>query len=184
MRPTSQWDAVTNYAVQFGQGMTATSAQMASAYQALGNGGVHMPLTLVEGCTMPDGTVTDLPSTEGTRVVSEAAADTTVAMMENVVTQGSLKNTLTVPGYNVAAKTGTAEVADANGYGSDRIISIAGLVPAEAPEYAIVVTFAKPDTMKTSGAVATTFKKITTQVIKTFKIAPSTVPATTYPLNF
>jgi cell division protein FtsI (penicillin-binding protein 3) len=158
--------------------------QMASAYQALGNGGVHMPLTLVEGCTMPDGTVTDLPSTEGTRVVSEAAADTTVAMMENVVTQGSLKNTLTVPGYNVAAKTGTAEVADNNGYGSDRIISIAGLVPAEAPEYAIVVTFAKPDTMKTSGAVATTFKKITTQVIKTFKIAPSTVPATTYPLNF
>ena len=184
VRPTSQWDAVTNYAVQFGQGMTATSAQMASAYQALGNGGVHMPLTLVEGCTMPDGTVTDLPSTEGTRVVSEAAADTTVAMMENVVTQGSLKNTLTVPGYNVAAKTGTAEVADSNGYGSDRIISIAGLVPAEAPEYAIVVTFAKPDTMKTSGAVATTFKKITTQVIKTFKIAPSTVPATTYPLNF
>jgi cell division protein FtsI (penicillin-binding protein 3) len=184
VRPTSEWDAVTNYAVQFGQGMTATSAQMASAYQALGNGGVHMPLTLVEGCTMPDGTVTDLPSTEGTRVVSETAADTTVAMMENVVTQGSLKNALSIPGYNVAAKTGTAEVADANGYGSDRIISIAGLVPAEAPEYAIVVTFAKPDTMKTSGAVASTFKKITTQVIKTFKIAPSTVPATTYPLNF
>ena len=184
IRPTSEWDAVTNYAVQFGQGMTATSAQMASAYQALGNGGVHMPLTLVEGCTMPDGTVTDVPSAEGTRVVSESAADTTVAMMENVVTQGSLKNALSIPGYNVAAKTGTAEVADANGYGSDRIISIAGLVPAEAPEYAIVVTFAKPDTMKTSGAVASTFKKITTQVIKTFKIAPSTVPATTYPLNF
>lgn len=184
IRPTSQWDAVTNYAVQFGQGMTATSAQMASAYQALGNGGVHMPLTLVEGCTKPDGTVTEVPSAEGTRVVSESAADTTVAMMENVVTQGSLKAALSIPGYNVAAKTGTAEVADGNGYGSDRIISIAGLVPAEAPEYAIVVTFAKPDTMKTSGAVASTFKKITTQVIKTFKIAPSTVPPTTYPLNF
>ena len=184
VRPTSEWDAVTNYAVQFGQGMTATSAQMASAYQTLGNGGVHMPLTLVEGCTLPDGTVTDLPSTEGTRVVSEAAADTTVGMMENVVNQGSLKKDLTIPGYNVAAKTGTAEVANANGYGSDRIISIAGLVPAEAPEYAIVVTFAKPDTLKTSGAVASTFKKITTQVIKTFKIAPSTVPETKYPLNY
>ena len=184
VRPTSEWDAVTNYAVQFGQGMTATSAQMASAYQTLGNGGVHMPLTLVEGCTMPDGTVTDLPSTEGTRVVSEAAADTTVGMMENVVNQGALKKDLTIPGYNVAAKTGTAEVANANGYGSDRIISIAGLVPAEAPEYAIVVTFAKPDTLKTSGAVASTFKKITTQVIKTFKIAPSTVPETKYPLNY
>jgi cell division protein FtsI (penicillin-binding protein 3) len=181
---TDRWDAVTNYAVQFGQGMSATSAQMASAYQALGNGGVRMPLTLVEGCEQADGTMTDLPSTEGVQVVSESAADQTVAMMENVVTQGGLSAELTIPGYRVAAKTGTAEVADSSGYGSDRIISIAGLVPAEAPEYAIVVTFAKPDTMKTSSAVSSTFKKITTQVIKTFRIEPSDEPSALLPLTW
>ena len=181
---TDRWDAVTNYAVQFGQGMSATSAQMASAYQALGNGGVRMPLTLVEGCEWADGTWTDLPSTEGVQVVSESAADQTVAMMENVVTQGGLSDELSIPGYRVAAKTGTAEVADSTGYGSDRIISIAGLVPAEAPEYAIVVTFAKPDTIKTSSAVSTTFKKITTQVIKSFRIAPSDEPSPLLPLTW
>jgi cell division protein FtsI (penicillin-binding protein 3) len=183
---TDRWDDLTNYAVQFGQGMSTTSVQVASAYQALGNGGVRMPLTLVEGCVQPDGTVTDLPSTEGTRVVSEAAADTTVEMMENVVTQGGLSAELTIPGYRVAAKTGTAEVAGEGGagYGSDRVISIAGLVPAEAPEYAIVVTIGKPSTIKTSSAVSETFKKITTQAIKTFRIAPSTEPSTEIPLTW
>jgi cell division protein FtsI (penicillin-binding protein 3) len=182
--PTSSWDPVTNYAVQFGQGMTSTSAQMASAYQALGNGGLHMPLTLVEGCEWPDGTVTGQTTAAPVQVVSESAADETVAMMENVVSQGGLSEELTIPGYRVAAKTGTAEVADGNGYGSDRIISIAGLVPAEAPEYAIVVTFAKPDTMRTSSAVSSTFKKITTQVIKTFRIAPSDEPSPQIPLTW
>jgi len=181
---TQNWDAVTNYAVQFGQGMTTTSVQMASAYQALGNGGVHVPLTLVEGCEWADGTVTGTPSTESTQVVSASAAAQTVAMMENVVSQGGLSQELSIPGYRVAAKTGTAEVADGNGYGSDRIVSIAGLVPAEAPEYAIVVTFAKPDTMKTSSAVSTTFKKITTQVIKSFRIEPSDEPSPQMPLTW
>ena len=181
---TQNWDAVTNYAVQFGQGMTTTSVQMASAYQALGNGGVHVPLTLVEGCEWADGTVTGTPSTESTQVVSASAAAQTVAMMENVVSQGGLSQELSIPGYRVAAKTGTAEVANGNGYGSDRIVSIAGLVPAEAPEYAIVVTFAKPDTMKTSSAVSTTFKKITTQVIKSFRIEPSDEPSPQMPLTW
>jgi cell division protein FtsI (penicillin-binding protein 3) len=184
--PTKSWDSVTNYAVQFGQGMTTTSAQMASAYQALGNGGVRLPLTLVEGCEWPDGTVTDLPSTAGVQVVSESAADQTVAMMENVVSQGGLSAELSIPGYRIAAKTGTAEVAAENGggYTSERIVSIAGLVPAEAPEYSIVVTFGKPDTMKTSSAVSSSFKKITTQVIKTFRIEPSSTPPVKMPLTW
>jgi len=181
---TKNWDERTNYAVQFGQAEQTTSAQVASIYQTLGNGGVRMPLTLVEGCEWPDGTVTDLPSTEGVRAVSETAADQTVSLMENVVTQGSLSSALTIPGYRVAAKTGTAEVSEGGVYTSDRVVSIAGLVPAENPEYAIVVTFGKPDTIKTSAAVAPTFKKITNQVIKTFRIEPSTTTSVKMPLTW
>ncbi len=58
--------------MQFGQGVSTTAVQMASIYQTLGNGGVRMPVTLVEGCELPDGTMTEEPSTSGTRVVSEA----------------------------------------------------------------------------------------------------------------
>lgn len=182
--PVEQVDAITNLTQQFGQGMSATNAQIASMYQALGNGGVRLPLTLVSGCEQRDGTMTEVPDATGTRVVSEHAADTTVQMMETVASQGALKNVLTIPGYRVAAKTGTAEVAVNGSYGSDRIVSVAGMVPAEDPQYAIVVTFAKPDTMRTSAAAAPTFNAIMKQVIKTFRITPSTVPAPALPLTW
>jgi cell division protein FtsI (penicillin-binding protein 3) len=182
--PVDQLDSISNITQQFGQGMTATSAQVAGLYQTLGNGGVRMPLTLVSGCELPDGTMTMTPSTTGERVVSEYAADTTVQMMETVASQGALASVLSIPGYRVAAKTGTAEVAENGAYGADRIVSVAGLVPAEDPKYAIVVTFAKPDTMKTSAAAAPTFNAIMEQVIKTFRITPSNQAAPNLPLTW
>jgi len=183
-RLLKNWDANTKYAVAFGQGMQTTTAQVASAYQTLGNGGVRLPLTLVEGCEHADGTVTDLPKTEGTRVVSEKAAKQTVQMMENVVTQGWLSNDLKIGGYRVAAKTGTAQVAENGRYGDDYVVSVAGMVPAENPEYVVIVTFGEPDTLKSSAAAAPTFKKIMTQVIKTFRVTPSTTPAPTIPQSW
>jgi len=177
-------DSVSQATQMFGQGITATSAQMASLYQTLGNGGVRMPLTLVSGCEHPDGTWTDVPVATGERIVSEYAADTTVQMMETVATQGGLRSVLEVPGYRLAAKTGTGEVAENGSYGAERIVSLAGVFPAENPEYAIVVTFAKPDIMKSSAAAAPTFNAIMEQVIKTFRVQPSTEAAPDLPLTW
>lgn len=184
VRSVAQSDPITSITQQFGQGMTATSAQLVSMYQTLGNGGVRVPLTLVDGCERADGSYTDVPQVEGTRVVSESAADQTLLMMEGVTTQYHLAGELAVPGYRIAAKTGTAEVADGNGYGSDRIVSLAGVFPVDDPKYAVVVTFAKPVTMKTSAAAAPTFNAIVKQVIKTFRVTPSTVPAPANPLTW
>lgn len=177
-------DTATLATQMFGQGITATSAQMASLYQTLGNGGVRMPLTLVSGCEAPDGTWSDVPVPTGQRVVSEYAADTTLQMMETVAGQGSLRNVLSIPGYRIAAKTGTGEVAENGRYGSDRIVSVATVFPAENPEYALVVTLGKPDTMKYSGAAAPVAHAIMEQVIKAFRITPSTEPAPNLPLTW
>jgi cell division protein FtsI (penicillin-binding protein 3) len=126
---------------------------------------------------MPDGTVI-LPETEEpVRVVSESAADQVVEMMETVVTGGSLARDLTIPGYRVAAKTGTGEVAEGGRYTNQRIVSLAGLAPAENPEYAVIVSIVKPDIMKTSAAAAAPFQKIMAQVLKTYRVEPSTTPA-------
>jgi cell division protein FtsI (penicillin-binding protein 3) len=182
--PVDQTDSITNLTQQFGQGMSATSAQVAGLYQTIGNGGVRMPLTLVDGCQWPDGHWTEKPSTEGTRVVSESAADTTVQMMEVVAQQGMVKDVVKIPGYRVAVKTGTAEVAEGGTYGDDRIVSVAGLIPAGDPQYAIVVTFVKPDTMKTSAAAAPAFNAIMKQVIKTFRITPHTKGAPSLPTTW
>ncbi len=185
VHPVSQWDERTNVAVQFGQGMTATSVQMASIYQTLGNGGVRMPVTLVEGCTHPDGSVTDLPPTTGTRAVSASAASQTLQMLEQIVTQGYLSDKLTIPGYRVAAKTGTAQVADGKGgYGDAAVISVAGVAPAENPQYAVVVTAGIPSSMYSSGAIASTFHDVMSQVLTTYRVPPSTTPAVSIPLRW
>jgi len=184
LRDPDSWDPITNYAISYGQGVTATSVQVASIYQTLGNGGVKLPLTLVEGCEHADGTVTDLPKTEGERVVSKKAAKTTVAILENVVTQGGLSESVPIDGYRIAAKTGTAQVAENGRYGTERIVSVAGLFPAEDPEYAVVVTMGKPDIMKTSAAAAPAFRKILTQIIKEFRVTPSTKKASEIPLEW
>ncbi len=180
----AQIDDVSVATQMFGQGITATSAQMASLYQTLGNGGVRMPLTLVSGCEQPDGTWSDVPVPNGQRVVSEYAANTTLQMMETVASQGASRDVVSIPGYRIAAKTGTGEVAENGEYGSERIVSYAGVVPADRPEYAIVVTFGKPDTMKSSAAAAPVFNAIMEQVIKTFRVQPSTEAAPSLPLTW
>jgi cell division protein FtsI (penicillin-binding protein 3) len=173
--PYEDWDSIQRYAVSFGQGISVTSAQVAGIYQTLGNYGLRKPLTLVEGCEAPDGTVTHTNDGKGKRVVSEAAASDVIEMMENFTTQGGLSSIITIPGYNIAAKTGTAQVAreDGIGYGAERVVSVAGLIPGDAPEYAVVVTYGEPVTMKTSAAAAPTFVKIMNQLIKTYRITPS-----------
>jgi cell division protein FtsI (penicillin-binding protein 3) len=183
VRSASSWDQQTSINTMFGQGVSTTALHVASIFQTLGNHGVRLPSQLVEGCTAADGTVTPAPAVEGTTVVSPYAADTTVNMLESVVSAGEQKDALTIPGYRVAAKTGTAEMAraDGTGYGSDRVVSVAGIAPAEDPKYVVVVSFTKPSTMKTSAAAAPTFNKIMSQVLEMYRVPPSTEPAPAIP---
>ena len=177
-------DSFTTVTQQFGQGMSATSAQIASMYQTLGNDGKKVPLTLVESCTAADGTVTHPTVGATTQVVSASAAQQVRQMMETVTTQGSLHNLINIPGYRIAAKSGTAQVAENGAYGSDYIVSVAGLVPADKPQYAVIVTLAKPDTIKTSAAAAPGYATLMKQVIKTYRIQPSTTPAANTPVTW
>lgn len=174
------WDAQTHYNVLYGQGVSATALQVAQIFGTLGNGGVRLPTTLVQSCTKPDGTVTDLPSTAGIRVVSERTAKTVTNMLESVVQGGELSKAVKIPGYRVAGKSGTAEMASNGRYTGDRVVSFAGIAPAENPQYVVVVTYTKPATMKSSAAAAPTFKKIMSQVLTKYRVPPSTSPST-YP---
>ena len=167
-------DDVTQYTELFGQGMTATSAQMAQAYQALGNGGKMVPLTLVQSCTKPDGTTSLEPKTESKQIVRQDTAETTVKMMENVAKYGSAARVVKVPGYRVAVKTGTAEVARNGRYTSDRVISVAGIAPADNPQYVVIVTIGMPKARRSSYYAGPAFATLMGQVLKYYRVAPST----------
>jgi cell division protein FtsI (penicillin-binding protein 3) len=178
LAPASQWDPITNRTVEFGQGVSATSVQVAQIFETLANHGVREPSTLVEGCTKADGTVVDKPTAKPVRVVSTRAANEVDSMLETVVSGGPIGPKLKIPGYRIAAKTGTAQVASTNGtgYTNKYIISVAGMAPAEDPQYVVVVTFG-PTTLATSAGAAPAFKKVMTEVLQKYRVPPSTKPA-------
>lgn len=184
VRAPSDVDVLTRYAQFYGQGISVTTAQMVGAYQTLANDGLRVPLRLVDGCQTSTGEFRPTPLGETKQVVSAQAARQTVNILETVVSQSSLRSVLEIPGYRVAAKTGTAEIANRSGYGSERVISLAGMAPAEAPEYVVLVSFHKPQTSKVSSAAAPAFQEIMSQVLKHYRVAPSTEPAVLPPLTW
>jgi cell division protein FtsI (penicillin-binding protein 3) len=178
------YDSFTRFAQLYGQGISVTAVQMAGAYQALANDGVRLPLRLYDGCTTNTGEFIEAPISEPVQVVSASAARQTVNILETVVSQSALRPVLEVPGYRVAAKTGTAEIASASGYGSERVISLAGMAPAEDPEYVVLVSFYKPQTSRVSSAAAPAFQDLMSHVLKHYRVAPSSEPAVIPPLTW
>lgn len=181
LNPVSTWDDQTKYATMFGQGVSATQIQMVSAYQALANGGVRIPLTLVNGCKNADGTVTKAPQSTPTRVISAQTASTTLGMMESVITKGELAKQLNIPGYRIAGKTGTAQQPDGKGgYLPSYYVSVMGVAPADNPQYVVSVNLGYPTTLTSSAAAAPLFKTIMSQVLKTYRVKPSTSTPPSY----
>ncbi len=141
----------------FGQGMSATTLQIASGYAALANGGVLMKPYLVSKVVDSDGLVLlENKPTALRRVVSEKTAKSVVAMLESVVEQGGTAPRARMDEYRVAGKTGTAQKADpiARGYSDKYVASYVGIVPAEAPRAVILEVLDEPKTDINGGVLA------------------------------
>lgn len=175
LTPAADWDELTNYTTTFGQGVSVTMLQMAFAYQALANNGVRFDPLLVAGCEKADGSFVAAPQQGRTKVISEQAADLTLEMMEEVVEEGSIGKMAAIPGYRVAGKTGTAQIAKASGgYEARYAISFYGVAPAENPKYVVGVTLYRPAGVVNSAPTAAPFRTIMQQVLKHFRVPPST----------
>ncbi|MFZ4895299.1 peptidoglycan D,D-transpeptidase FtsI family protein [Plantibacter sp. Mn2098] len=185
MNDYQDWDNQTHYTTMFGQGFSTTAIQGASLYQTVANGGVRMPVQLIEGCKNSDGTFTKTPEPQGTRVFSEQAAKTTAEMLEVVDKNSWVANLVDIPGYRVAMKTGTAQQPDGSGgYSKSYLVSIAGFAPADAPQYVVSVNLADPVKMNSSAAAAPLFRDVMTQVLKTRGVQPSTTPSPDIPTGY
>ncbi|HEU5222954.1 MAG TPA: penicillin-binding protein 2 [Candidatus Lumbricidophila sp.] len=169
----------TKYASMWGQGITTTAVQMASAFQTLANGGVRVPPSIVDGCKSPDGRVTNKPDKTPTKVISPEAAAQNNNMLEMVYQQGWLHSQWLQPGYRVAAKTGTAQVADGDGgYSSLYFVSNDGYVPADDPRFVVTVALMKPALKNDSGAAAPIFHDVMSLLLQKYRVPPSgTSPA-------
>lgn len=131
----------------FGQGITATPMQLASAYAAIARGGVLVKPRIV--AMVIDGDQEhEIPVTEGGRVISKETAEAVGLMLVSAVKNGYAKHA-GVAGYAIAGKTGTAEIpkTDGRGYTEETIHSFAGFGPVDplrAPVFVMLVKLDKP----------------------------------------
>ncbi len=179
------WDPQSRLATMFGQGMTTTSIQVASAYATLANGGVREPVSLVESCTDADGTVHPVAAGAARRVVSATTAKQTVEMLENVATKGWLAADVRIPGYRVGIKTGTAQESDGHGgYAKGFLVSMAGVAPADHPRYVVYVDLDDAVKMNTSQATAPVFRQVMARVLQENGIVPSGTSSPNLPTSY
>jgi cell division protein FtsI (penicillin-binding protein 3) len=160
----------------FGQGMTASPVQLASALATLANGGVRMQPYLVDAVLDRDGAVeTRMDPRIDRRVVSEDVARATNLMMETVIEEGGTGTRARVPGYRVAGKTGTAQKVEDGVYSpTKRVSSFVGFLPADRPEIAIAVSVDSPTVGSKYGGIvaAPVFAEVGAFTMRYLGVAP------------
>ena len=138
------------FTASFGQGITVTPIQLISAYNAIANGGVLMKPQIVEKITDNQGKIEEINPQEIRKVISQNANNEISQILVSVVDKGHGKPA-GVPGYAVAGKTGTAQIASRNSKGYEEgknIGSFVGFAPADKPQFTILIRVDNPKTVE------------------------------------
>ncbi len=155
-----------------GQGELVTPIQMATAYAAIANGGVLRRPRLVDRV---DGS--PVPLARGRRIISARTAAQVRKMLEGVVEAGGTASKISVPGYVLAGKTGTANKIDPGTaeYSKTRYIaSFTGFAPARDPKLLVSVVVDEPKGAIYGGDVAApAFEQIAKFALPYLAIPPS-----------
>ena len=149
-------DYVSQAMSSFGQGMSVTQTQMLRAFSAIANDGVMLEPKFISGIydAKNDAARKSKKEVVGNPVPASAAQQTRNYMI-TVGTDpqfGTLYSSegpiIQVAGQNVAVKSGTAQIATANGYldgENNNINSIVVMTPAEDPDFIMYVTVQQPE---------------------------------------
>jgi cell division protein FtsI (penicillin-binding protein 3) len=177
LRHYRRWYEIDTAAVSFGQGMSVTNVQLATAMSAIANGGRLMQPMLVR--RMSDGhgaTIEENKPRVRRQVVPRRVAKLVGQMLTAVTEPGGTAIEAAVDGYLVAGKTGTAQKADYvhGGYAKDKwLASFIGFAPADRPSVVISVVIDEPVIAHYGGTVAgPVFRRIAEVTLRHMGIAP------------
>jgi len=177
LRHYRRWYEIDTAAVSFGQGMSVTNVQLATAMSAIANGGRLMQPMLVR--RMSDGhgaTIEENKPRVRRQVVPRRVAKLVGQMLTAVTEPGGTAIEAAVNGYLVAGKTGTAQKADYvhGGYAKDKwLASFIGFAPADRPSVVISVVIDEPVIAHYGGTVAgPVFRRIAEVTLRHMGIAP------------
>jgi cell division protein FtsI/penicillin-binding protein 2 len=133
-----------------GQGISVTPMQMVAGYTAIANNGILKPPQLIK--RIGDEKVHE---PQGHRVIKAKVATEVREMLEGVLAPGGTASEVSVPGYTLAGKTGTAQVAENGTYSETKYVaSFIGFAPAQHPQLLAAVIVDQPQGEIYGGSVA------------------------------
>lgn len=160
----------------FGQGIALTPIAMTRALAALGNGGRLVTPHLASEIEYAAGDQRLVQFPEGEAVWSEDTSEEISRMLVEVVDEALRDGTVIMPRYSIAAKTGTAQIADpeAGGYYEDRFLhSFFGYFPAYDPEFLVFLYTVEPKEVRYASETLTDpFMNITKFLINYYNLPP------------
>jgi len=150
----------------FGHSITASPLQVVRAYQAIANSGVMMQPYLLASINDNGHIVTTQPQMLR-RVISAETSQTLTGMLISTAEY----NHITLPGYSIAIKTGTATT---QGLSMDQTeASVAGFLPASNPQFVILVKLDRPQkTIYGGTAAGPLWRTIAQQLLAHYSISP------------
>ena len=173
----NKWGNVELATISFGQGLSVTSLQLATALSAVANGGYLMKPFIVKEVRSPEGKLIKENKPQVLkRVISYDTSRQVSEILESVVANGTGKNAH-IKGYSIAGKTGTAQIPNptTGGYYKNRhIASFIGFAPVDNPAITLVIVVEAPKKSFYGGTVAAPiFKDVTEKVLFYLGIPPS-----------
>lgn len=161
----------------FGQGLSVTPLAMTTAIAAIANGGEllkpYLVDRIVETAEGQENIVAAGARTVKRRVIKQSTSETLTKMLMGVVETGSGRQAR-IPGYTVAGKTGTAQVAGpSGGYTEKTIHTFVGYSPAFNPAFVMLIRLDNPQGVEFSEATAApVFKRVGEYILRYLNVTP------------
>ncbi|MCX6730105.1 MAG: penicillin-binding transpeptidase domain-containing protein, partial [Candidatus Portnoybacteria bacterium] len=162
--------------ISFGQGIAVTPIQLVVAFGALANDGILMRPYVVDRIIYPNNKEEVTKPSEVRRVISSNTASRITAMLVSVVENGHTQKA-GVEGYQIAAKTGTAQIPDPTTkkyLETETIHTVLGYFPAFDARFSMLVRIDKPVGVKYAESTsAPLFGEIAKYILNYYEIPPS-----------
>jgi len=167
----SDWYRIQLATNSFGQGVAVTPIQMATAASAVANDGKMMKPHVLKAIIQDGQQYNTTPQVLSVPIKPETAETMTALLVKSLKEESSLA---LVPGYNIAGKTGTAEIPTSGVYGTDLTnASFIGWGPVEDPRFLVYVWIEKPQVSPWGSVVAApVFSEIAQELVMYLDIPP------------
>lgn len=183
-----KWSTPDLAAASIGTFQSTTPVQLWAAYNVIANDGRYVAPRLVDATVAPDGTRTPVPARPSRQVISEETAGRVERALRAVISEGTGKQ-WDLPGYPVAAKTGTGRMPSPERVAGDDdyvwkdgryhyVTAFTGYLPADRPQVSITVVLTDTAPGLTGGTSAgPIFADLARLAIRELTIAPTDVSA-------